>query len=910
MSDLIKQKQPMSGWIMLIFWWAMILFALHSSTHMVGAGDTWVAMACGRHFIDHGVNTVEPFSANSHKPGPTEADIKTWPKWAQSITEKVGLKTVQKWHPTGWVDQNWLTHVFFYWLTHMSPVADAETFDKPIAEQHFTYDTLVYWKYALYIATIIVVYYTGRALGANTALSAIFACFALFIGRTFFDIRPAGFSNLLTAVLLFILVLSVYKNYLYIWLIVPLTVLWCNLHGGYIYIFIVLVPFIGLHFLAILQKRISTALYYSLGWLFFFALAVKFLSNPTITENIDAQYLPPAIGKDSLFWFIIVFIIINIGLAFLKNLKPAIIVLYQILISFIVLIAIAGRLFMSRIDTVANYNSLFKDYVSDSRESFVVAFIGFAVIALVLGAFRQRLKTISTKAWCHTVAAAIVAFAAMIIFNPFHLTNLTHTFEVTVSEHAKMWKTVNEWHPAFEWDNPVGDEIPFLIMYILAWVLLAVWVFSLLLKPKIIIKKGKAQTEPQDSGQYEWPKIDLPLLTIAALSVYMAIGSRRFIPIAAIAACPVLAMFIDSSIRMIVATLNLRWSGRAVMSPFPIGLQRAFAAAILAVIIFLTGWWGYWYKTIYLNPWPDSSSLTSVFMRMSASYAKPFRACQFVRDNKMKGEVYNYWTEGGFIAYGQFPDPNTGKTPLQLYMDGRAQAAYNTDSYQRWMYIMSGGDPVREAERAGRELTASDYQKVGQWLDTQFNKENVWCVFMPAAQFDSVLLKGLSTNPNWRPAYMDDEQEIYVNVQTEQGRKLYTGMFNNQTKFPDEFSKLLTTGYNIVRLQEGDPNSAFDMFAKALLIKPSNTAAIELIRTGHSEFHDKLITLFKNYFDDYLKNKETYQKKDGYRDRLMAVMIIGNYLSSIDPVFKNKYDNEIYPEFGKELSQMGEDSRW
>ena len=56
----------LSGWPMILGWLAMLIFAFHSSTHMVGAGDTWVAMTCGRHFINHGVDTVEPFSANSH----------------------------------------------------------------------------------------------------------------------------------------------------------------------------------------------------------------------------------------------------------------------------------------------------------------------------------------------------------------------------------------------------------------------------------------------------------------------------------------------------------------------------------------------------------------------------------------------------------------------------------------------------------------------------------------------------------------------------------------------------------------------------------------------------------------------------------------------------------------------------
>src|SRR4030042_4905481 len=116
-NEIKTQRRPaLSGWPMILGWLAMLIFAFHASTHMVGAGDTWVAMACGRHFINHGVNTVEPFSENSHKAGPTKEEIKTWPNWAQGIADKVGMRAVKYWHPTGWVNQNWLTHVIFFWL--------------------------------------------------------------------------------------------------------------------------------------------------------------------------------------------------------------------------------------------------------------------------------------------------------------------------------------------------------------------------------------------------------------------------------------------------------------------------------------------------------------------------------------------------------------------------------------------------------------------------------------------------------------------------------------------------------------------------------------------------------------------------------------------------------------------------
>jgi hypothetical protein len=70
-----ENRHPTSVFCLLssvIGWLAMLIFTVHACSHMVAAGDTWVAMACGRYFVNHGVDTVEPFSANSHKPGPTE----------------------------------------------------------------------------------------------------------------------------------------------------------------------------------------------------------------------------------------------------------------------------------------------------------------------------------------------------------------------------------------------------------------------------------------------------------------------------------------------------------------------------------------------------------------------------------------------------------------------------------------------------------------------------------------------------------------------------------------------------------------------------------------------------------------------------------------------------------------------
>jgi hypothetical protein len=185
----------------LIIWAGITVFGFYASTHMVAAGDTWVALACGRHHANHGVDVVEPFSFNSHKPGPTDEQLDGWPAWTHGL-----IRTI---HPTGWINQNWLTHLTFYELVHLFG-----TEDNP------NYNMLIVWKFALFIATAFVVYALGRVIGVNPLLAGIAACFAMIIGRSFFDIRPACWSNFFVPLYLLVLVLAVYRNIRYIWLLI------------------------------------------------------------------------------------------------------------------------------------------------------------------------------------------------------------------------------------------------------------------------------------------------------------------------------------------------------------------------------------------------------------------------------------------------------------------------------------------------------------------------------------------------------------------------------------------------------------------------------------------------------------------------------------------------------------------
>ena len=970
------ERVALSGWPMILGWLAMLIFAFHASTHMVGAGDTWVAMACGRHFINHGVSTAEPFSANSHKAGPTEEDIKTWPDWAQWITQKVGIETVKYWHPTGWVNQNWLTHVIFYWLTHLSPFADAET---------FSFNTLVYWKFAIYIVTVICVYYTGRLLGVNPALSAVFACFAMFVGRSFLDIRPAGFSNLLVAVFLLILVLATYRNILYIWLVVPLTVFWCNVHGGYIYVFIMLVPFVVLNILtSILKKRFISigprGIYHTIA-AYVIAFIATVVFNPFHLTNLTHTYVISA-SEHAKMWrtvnewhpafawqnpvgsgfpFLVLFILsigylafrLFIPLLMPKLLKAskyeletqekqfkilstifggatAVLICWVTFISFSFVRADAASLFLCAAFVCILLLSIYKNihfiylavgltllalWSGDANANYSGRYIYSFVILpayVMLHIFASLLSEPSrikygAKNIAFVVLAAIVSLLLMIlIFNPFK-------FEMPLSNAVKQFLELRRpWGPEYERNLEVTYEHLFGALYIVNIGSVVIWLALPYLRKLFGLLPNKIHEDSQ-IVQYELPRIDLSLMAIAVLTIYMAYCSRRFIPIAAIAACPVIAMFIDQIICVISASRNFYKYRSLSVSPMPYNLQLVFIfAAVVAVMAFGISW-GLKFKRVYLDPWPGDAKLNSIFVRMTASNVKPFDACKFIRDNKLKGKMFNYWTEGGFIAWGQEPAPNTGRTPLQLFMDGRAQAAYEPKAYQIWSTIMSGGPTVQSAMI---RRTSPDYVKVGQWIDEQLKKYDVWVVLMPlsdAEVYNGPLIKGLERNPTWPLVFFDNTQKIFIDITTPQGKELFEGIFNGKTLYPDEFSKDLIVAYNIVGGTA--KKQGLDFAIKAFNLNPSQAPMqIILPLAQYAELQPFISDFCKNYFDEFTKGKSLYAKQDGYLHRIWAALLTGRYLREIAAGQGNTELVQFYDakmkEYQSEQEPLQKKARW
>ena len=902
-TDSPKQN-AFKGLPMIVFWAAMIVFAAHACTHMVAAGDTWVAMACGRHFVNHGVDTVEPFSANSHKAGPTDEQLQKFPEWLRP--------TVKKIHPTGWINQNWLTHVIFYRL--------ASTLG---SEGEYNYNALVYWKFTVTIIAVFCTYYIGRLLGVSPPLAAAAACFAILIGRSFIDIRPAVFSNAIVPLYLLILLLATYRDHRYIWLIVPLIVFWCNVHGGYIYAFIVFAPFLGLHILINLPRRWTIAVYAYLAWLALYAVTYKFMHHDNyvvIQRALDSRFVSVPFYTDAMFYFVILLVVAGLLMARIKSVSSAAFYICHIMATFVVFLALLMRHILAiPLNFVPATRKVFKEFVADAQISFFLVFLAILTLGIILSLPKRRFIGLKPKALLHMIAAGFCAFIAMIVFNPFHLTNLTHTFEVSISKHAASWRRVNEWH-SVDWfkdkPNPVGEDTTFGVMFAIAMAAMTLWIVSLFLKPKIKSIRRSRQTEILTEGAFQWPRIDLPYIAICAFTVYLAVSSRRFIPLAGLAACPVIAMFIQQTMQMIAARIQFHKTERLDLPPMPLAVRRIIVMFIAAGTIYLAVVWGAKYKRVYLDPWPSDNIRDSVFMRMSASNIKPFEVMQFVRENDLSGTVFNHWTEGGAVAFGQKTDPETGHIPLKLFMDGRAQAAYDHNTFKLWQHIKSGGPPgakARNLRSKGKPVKYKDFVEIGEWIDEQLKAHDVWIFLMPVTEISSDFTLGIMRLSKWRTAFMDNNQFLMFDSQTPQGKQLLDNILNNKAKYPNEFSRNLTMAKNLLILQ--DPNrqkQGLDHIIKAFEIENSQ-GPMQLLVYDAARSHPRLRTpanaYMKKFLDDFIINKDTYAKQGGYVKKLVAAMIAANHLAGENAEYRKKYGG-LTEEYKNERALIGNRSRW
>ena len=656
-AEIPELARAQSGW-MRWMWIGCILFvvaaSLHSADQPVGGGDTWVAMACGRFQVgswamEHphrtwqmkvldkfGVHiTFQDFMGARTRPyNPKSRTLAGY--WKRTMAA-LGIRELEdaSYDDVGWVNQNWLTHTLFY---KMKSYGAAD----PMAQNNRGEYLIVYYKFIQAILTGLFAYWAARVLGAHPLLAAGAAAFGVLLSRSYIDLRPNMSSIFFASIMILLLA---YWRKGRVWALagmIPLMIVWSNVHGGFIYAIMIFVIALG-------------------GYLV-------------------QQYLGKASYPLVLLGLSIGFILLVIGIVNMPG-----------------QIAEAKRLFSGKQILPIRYDDLRPAQVILMVVAILAALGTFGILLLGLFRFNRIEKDHFVRPGNRGMKLLLGAMALVVlipaVLSPFGLENLLHPLIIATGKDGRAWRIVEEWRPIYE--KGFGNVFSYSIfLLVLTLVYIGWWLmyFSKPCAPEPVFKRrSRRKVQGKFKREFAWPKIDLAAWGIIGITLAMSVKSRRFVYLGGVVLAPFLAQLAQEVVDMFRLKRADRSNRPMKLAPMKQSFSLMGAVGALFAAIIMTGVFvGYFAKEYFPK---DEAVKTkrlkeegepSIFRHMVGIPAQPLWAMEFFRRVKPKGIVFNEWNHGGFVAFHQEPDPETGEPPCKLLMDGRAQAAYRLDHFQWW----------------------------------------------------------------------------------------------------------------------------------------------------------------------------------------------------------------------------------
>ena len=165
---------------------------------------------------------------------------------------------------------------------------------------------------------------------------------------------------------------------------------------------------------------------------------------------------------------------------------------------------------------------------------------------------------------------------------------------------------------------------------------------------------------------YRKKPFSLPDFIINWITFFMALSSRRFIPLFVFISIPICFETVYSIYR--VKTQDL--VSRNILFQIPAFL---FKGGIIFYVF---------YMFLSFQTFAAIRSSGGLFNYMTVDKSFPESACDFIHNNDLKGNLFNYYNWGGYIAWKLYPQ-------MLVFIDGRGIGIYSEDLYNE--YRMLGG---------------------------------------------------------------------------------------------------------------------------------------------------------------------------------------------------------------------------
>jgi hypothetical protein len=458
---------------------------------------------------------------------------------------------------------------------------------------------------------------------------------------------------------------------------------------------------------------------------------------------------------------------------------------------------------------------------------------------------RQGASTASGRPWDPrlTAAVAVAALAAAVTASPYRLANLTHPLAITVGPDSALWRVVREWRPLFS--TPLASPWPVVALAVLA---LGLWAAAAL-RPR------SAGAAPGRDGA----------LVVSAFA--LAIASARFVPLACVVVAPSLAGWLDA-----VLAPPLR---RAGTRPARLALAAALWLAALAAAAAVAT------RTArtYLAPWPQDAARHGVFDRMTHGHQRPWGPCAFLAANGVRGRLWNFWDEGGFLAACQQPEAGSGAVPVRLFIDGRAQAAFDAGALRSYLDLLNG--PGRSDTRGAGAERVEDLVALREWTARRLRELEVGFALVPAGRQRTAFARAVAGLPGWQVAYVDGGHTLFADGGRPEGGALLAAVAAGAARFPDEASAALTAAMRLLPPRsDGDRARAVALAAASYRARPASLAVLAATRAaGTGAARADALALCRAVAEEFAANRDRHRAAHGYGQRLDAAVVALEYLA-------------------------------
>ena len=351
----------------------------------------------------------------------------------------------------------------------------------------------------------------------------------------------------------------------------------------------------------------------------------------------------------------------------------------------------------------------------------------------------------------------------------------------------------------------------------------------------------------------------------------LAVVSARFVPLACVTAAPFLAVWLDQAWAELAASIGprrqraLRLVADGVLAAAAIAAAAAFGVRAAAT---------------YRGPWPQDPARHGPFDRMTHTHLRPWGACAFLAANDVHGRMWNYWDEGGFLASCQQPDPATGAPPVAIFIDGRAQAAYDVTALASYLDLLNG--PGRSGTLGESAAQVADVEALRAWTAPRLRALGVGVALVPAARQRTAFARAVASLPGWQVAYADAGHTLFVDDHDAGGHALLARLEAGTARFPDDASAKLTAGLRLLAAPSSENAlQAVQLAGDSYRAQPTGIAVLCAARAGRLPAARAAARRFcLEVAEEFVANQSRHRERPGYAKRLDAAVIALEYLAA------------------------------